>query len=225
MPSRTDSPDRAGIAAGGRRVAVVSKGDERLMSSAIVKAGISPRADDGVYSGYYPADSGSNRPPREAACLVERNSYSFRAPPSGGSINTRPRPTFGMHYSKVADNRALHGPTSSSGSASLGRLERELRRLPSASKNPSARFGPARPAFATDPTAKRGPSPTLSWARTAISNSLSACPRCRQSVVPTGLTDSRRQQRRPGCSTVPDLKPRPFPTVQKRRICRSSPGR
>jgi len=114
----------------GSRVLVVSKGDSRLTELGHCKGWHFPQSDDGEYSGFYPADS------REAIDDLEK----LRA--KGAEYLLFPNSAFwwlaqydeltrhlDARYHKIADNEHCIVYELAPGSASLGQLERQLRRL------------------------------------------------------------------------------------------------
>jgi hypothetical protein len=114
----------------GARVAVVSKGDERLTELGNCEGWHFPQTDDGVFSGYYPADTHDAIGQLVALCakgaefLLFPNSAFWWLDQYDGLAEY-----LEAHYFKVADNRHCILYELAPGSASIGRLERELQRL------------------------------------------------------------------------------------------------
>jgi glycosyltransferase involved in cell wall biosynthesis len=114
----------------GVRVAVVSKGDERLIELGDYEGWHFPQADDGVYSGYYPADTHDaidqlqRLQAKGAEFLLFPNSAFWWLEKYDGLADY-----LAAQYAKIADGEHCILYELEPGRASLGRLERELERL------------------------------------------------------------------------------------------------
>jgi hypothetical protein len=112
------------------RVLVVSKGDSRLTDLGPCQAWHFPQDKDGVYSGFYPATS------QDAIDQVETlrsKGAEFLLFPNSAFWWLKEYDDFARHletqYEKVADNEHCLIYELAPGSASLGKLDRQLQRL------------------------------------------------------------------------------------------------